>query len=1206
MTEPPALGHYIRMIEKASRIGGRLVPLRDIRLLDDDEQKLCERLAFIRGAGLSTLSVEECVRWAALLLYSFGRQTAAGGVDLRLFGEQLSSQELAVLAPGHELWVRIGVAGSERELVALRAACTLAPRPSSAPASPRSSIAIGRQTSIDRLLRGIIQSSPSWKPGRSLRRLVVSASDEIEFERVLGTWLWRDINESPMTLGAVFILYGSRVFARGGPYSYRTLERRLGVATIEERVAMRYRAIEKGAEAYFGVHLSGGPASYIEQMLLHSGGGWEYVAEAVEKLAGKFSVEPPPSWTDVQEALMLLPKQAAISGGLREIVHDPPIREFINRAIRLVGAACRERASDARTPEWLGELLDIASEDARKRLAAAITTRRPVMAAPATTTLALHLRNASGEMPRVVVALPHSLEWPEYLPPSVERFRLFVAGESKNRPIVYAKESGRALRQGPVEILELPIDAQMPLEVMLESDQGAQLVFERLILPDIVTVFSLETGKLAATIPSSGEIALVTRPGFTVDGNWGRDLPSRSGVTVRVGEIPATAISLSVRGSEGFEDSFELRPARSVAVVSVDGFLDDIGFGRSGRIAVRPPRVHAIRADLMGARVAVERGSARTAFTVAEGEKASVPGVAAPGLYRIHPPSPGRARAFIYAPEATFTVRCTGAQAVLEAQWRSDEPARIEIDGEAALGSLTLALRRDETFAVNISPPTFARDAGAVRWLVSVHPRRFDVADAPGGEDLENPIFERIRFGGGLRVFGNPREDVAIKGFYRQRTLRLDARGRGFFPFAHLDEDDLDEELGRSQLFLEVEWRNPYHRVSRRIAREASLRTDARAFSPKEGEAFLDVQVPNGIEAPVIEALPLWKPWDGWARLPPVDVRLEGCTGTAVHAPDAPGPYLVSVSDGADPERRLRGIPGTTFVEAPSMERPIDALEQLLWDRNAGGDTNDLLAAFDARLARDGDDFLDGLLSLFQRSGLRLFTVGQIFWRAIGARRLIARANHACGRATAVELRLLAVCEQERVPWSALRKTDVARFVAAIDSWDEGAHALAIEAACSARAGVGFWLHQALPDERSASIAPQLPRLLSAWAGTTALDLQERERVVTEQETLPDEIRSPRVATLYDARQRLGAGHIRVERLRPFTSEEQADQRMPADLMELDSALRGLAGRVTRERTIASLSRETFRGAQYAERAVPRLYEYWLEAMAAKNHGTEG
>ena len=117
------------------------------------------------------------------------------------------------------------------------------------------------------------------------------------------------------------------------------------------------------------------------------------------------------------------------------------------------------------------------------------------------------------------------------------------------------------------------------------------------------------------------------------------------------------------------------------------------------------------------------------------------------------------------------------------------------------------------------------------------------------------------------------------------------------------------------------------------------------------------------------------------------------------------------------------------------------------------------------------------------------------------------------------------------------------------------------------------------------------------------LSLQERDAVLTAAETPPDEARfGSRVATLYDARSRLTAGRIHVERIRAFSSSTERDPRMDAELMDLDDALRGLAIRITDERVRGMLSRRAFVGARYAERTVPRLYEYWLEAVAAKRH----
>lgn len=110
------------------------------------------------------------------------------------------------------------------------------------------------------------------------------------------------------------------------------------------------------------------------------------------------------------------------------------------------------------------------------------------------------------------------------------------------------------------------------------------------------------------------------------------------------------------------------------------------------------------------------------------------------------------------------------------------------------------------------------------------------------------------------------------------------------------------------------------------------------------------------------------------------------------------------------------------------MSPPDEQLERILWGGSLALDEVALMGAFERRLSSEGDAWLEPLLRAFERYGARNFALESVLWSSLGRRRLLARANHARDCATSCDQLLLAICDYERVPWSAVRMRDLQAF----------------------------------------------------------------------------------------------------------------------------------------------------------------------------------
>jgi hypothetical protein len=474
-------------------------------------------------------------------------------------------------------------------------------------------------------------------------------------------------------------------------------------------------------------------------------------------------------------------------------------------------------------------------------------------------------------------------------------------------------------------------------------------------LPDAVTVFDVGTGRMLNKTPNSGEVGLVTGPGTSLVGSWGQVLPSRSGFVVRIGTLNPERTTLVVHRRDGTQENWDLEPARPLPHVLLERIDDSLAFGHNGRVASRKPMVHCLDAPNGAARTSVEHRGRSFEADVVAGDVAALPGVDKAGLYRVRLHPRARPRPVIFAPGATFRSTCVGDRVELEAAWGPGEPARLTLGDQSGVGTLNVSLVRTEDLLVQLDPPSFALEAGAVRWKVTAHPQHVDVVAGDQGPVVQSPVFETLRYRGGLRIFGAPGEEVTIEpGYYTRRTRQLDARGEGYFSFSIIDDNESDEgDLGQEQLIIDVQWKNPYRRQQLRIAREDGIRLGIRHLRDASGCLVLDADVPPGFERPVLELVPAWKPWAGALRLTSLDPPPAGATGvTGSTTSVPPGVYVCAVVDAHELGRRARCAPGVVDIRAGDTPPPTDALERFLWDRPHPG-PDGLLAPFRDRLERE-------------------------------------------------------------------------------------------------------------------------------------------------------------------------------------------------------------------------------------------------------------
>jgi len=215
---------------------------------------------------------------------------------------------------------------------------------------------------------------------------------------------------------------------------------------------------------------------------------------------------------------------------------------------------------------------------------------------------------------------------------------------------------------------------------------------------------------------------------------------------------------------------------------------------------------------------------------------------------------------------------------------------------------------------------------------------------------------------------------------------------------------------------------------------------------------------------------------------------------------------------------------------------------------------------------------------------------------SLGCRRLLARANHARDRASECDLRLLSICEHERVPWTAIRTRDLQQFMAAIATWDDCDYAQAIDAIASTRGGFVVALQREAPAERLHAFGRVLRRIAVCERSPTRLTRDERNLVLSGPQDLDVDSHGVRIVGLHQLHRKLASGAVRMERLASFRTIDTAEQEVvDPDARAIDSCLLGLSERVVHERRGRSLTQATLAAAGYAERVLPWLFEYWLE-----------
>lgn len=1057
------------------------------------------------------------------------------------------------------------------------------------------------------LLSEIKKASPRWQPGENLRRLVLTASQRVEIERGLRAWLAGRTVEADTTLGAAFFLYGSRVFRIETQHGYDTIGHRLGVHGLGGLVGPRYDAIETGVRHWFGLNVirdARGKRRFVSSMLVHSGGGWHYVAEALRELQGELSFHRAMSYAEVEAVVNVL-LQRAQSEQARRRLGDGDVREFLVGSLVRITELCSRLPAAERTPERLGEELEIALPDARKAIAEVIGLPRPMPSLIAGR-LALVYRGEAGEMPRLVVSAPAALQWPRDI--AAERLRIWLEGETRRRPIVYARRGGLAQQVAATDYLDLPDDVAFPLKVLAETPDGQFTVLDQLTFPGEVAVFSTAHGGLLPAIPRSGELALATAPGVRLEGDWGREFNSRSGVAVRLGEVPSERTQLVLLRAlhadatdEDRETAWWLEPARPMPAVTLEGLLEGLSFqaGR-GRVAVGKLRAACIRAAGGSVDVRVEAPDRRTFVTrVREGQMLELEGFFQPGIYSVRVGSEQRPQSVCYLPDARFEFTTQGDDLLLSARWSSQVPAKIAVRALEGVGHLQVSLAQPLETDVRITGAPFER-LPALSWSVHGYPRRVEVLGAREGQPIEKPVFDLIRYEGGLRIYGAPSESVVLRpGFYLPRSLTLDRHGQAFFPFCLLDESEVEDVgLGRDQLHFNVAWTRSSHSQRVRLERERARVLDARTYSTDLGAFVVELERPPFACDPEIELIPVWKPWAGWQTLPSRDVAgAHASAWLRAEANVEPGRYLCAAVDVLpNGHRRLRCQPRLLSHSGSPMNAPEDPLEAMLWGGGLAANPVALLGAFEQRLSSEGDAWLEPLLRAFERYGAGGFALESVLWSSLGRRRLLAHANHARDSATSCDLLLLSICEHERVPWAAVRIADLQAWMSDIETWSPADYALAIDAVASVRAGLIVAFQQAAPPQRLIGFSAALQRIAVCQSSPTKLTREERNLVMSGPQELDETRHGVRIVGLHQLHRRLAGGGIQMDRLRSFSCADVTEREITDSAARtLDGRLCSLAAQVVIERRGAGLSSQTLDAARYAERKLPVLFEYWLE-----------
>lgn len=789
-------------------------------------------------------------------------------------------------------------------------------------------------------------------------------------------------NRQRVLLGAAIFLAGVLAFKDApaeSSWTYETVQKwldpegsRLPDFRLGAEIGRFYELIAHGAQTQWDITLLHGRTGnrlFQGTMLLHSGAGDAIVvdvAEHADKLGGWMLIrdsEP----ADLAARLAQLP----LRGYQRAALGSEDTRTAVAERLKEVAVArdtvlMLGAVSDSPEATFAGIVeaglrtaFDIDRDDLLRKLVGILF---PTGTADSPTAPTFRwCWDLTGARPGLAIDAPVAL--PCELFPGADRVALRIANGTER--IFYRPEGSRLNREG--DRSRLAVTLAPPVTVVGVGrvlGRAAEVELAALAFPGVgFALFLADRGAQVRAAPPGTKVVLVAEPGWEIQPP-DTFRPTGSG-GAWIGSMPEAAVDLG--------EGLQLAPAGKRLTVTLQGGKPVPGLSlERSTVYQEMPRAFAFGVDRgQGRLIGPGDGVIDIPLRRFRAGRVPLPDQTHPGRYRLELRGGGRTgvASFFLLPPEICEIRARRTLAGTDLTTQGSAPVRITLGANTGIGGLRLPQFESGNVRLDLEIGTEPVWRGAFELQVGALAARLQ-ADPEGvllpSPTARQPVDARVlQAGGGIRVFGPPRQEAVLELAGRKVTVTIGSCGSSFVPFSDL----LVGAFPEKEVLLRVRWGTVEQRVGP-FVREADDRpdmvVDGRLVRLKLRTAATDVRM---------KIVSAWQPWEP-ARLVDTTLSLRGEeTWYEALLDDVGGPVqvrLVEIVENGEIAVTLTGMRLVGWSDLPPPE--LLPLEHALWT-----DAPQMLGLLADRIAEDRDGaFLRGLIDRIRDDGREWFKASGI------------------------------------------------------------------------------------------------------------------------------------------------------------------------------------------------------------------------------------
>ena len=768
--------------------------------------------------------------------------------------------------------------------------------------------------------------------------------------------------------GAAMMLAGSWVFRKlpEGPFTWDKVGERIGISNLSDKIGTtEYTYLDEGSQKHWKIEIlrnQQGHRRFIGTMLLHSGGGWAVLQSLIEQVTTLWnweglrdaSREEITEWLDqIQRDYRYLSKSTrrvlqTDDGrvGMAERLDQVALgrAEIQNRGLLADGATkTAENIRDRGIS--ISDLFSAPSERSDKAIVSDVfdftgEARRTELSAPH-----WHWLQPATRKPRLAISLPETIRNIS-IDDDIDRIRVRIANVLQSKHPVYRRKGKEDFEhyRGPKklsvnDVVTFPI--QLVIEYRSDQKTTTESPWDTMDFPgDPVGIFDHHSGERIDGAQAQDELLFVAPKNSLLTASSPLQTLDCLGVEAWRGTLPEEGLAYQflAPGDEVIEDLVEPK-SKTLQLRVVGNRIDAVSFGNAPAYEGWPEIL--VGSDVTNADYELRCGSSnqqiqRGDCTVRGGRLVLQDIEKSSGRYTLRVEAGNRSSELRFAvlPRGTrFRVTPSVSGTKLQTKDFDARLSHPEAKDTVALNLLQFPKEVRKTLAVSVDGSREASSLRNGRWRVTAAAYHAEVVTGRDGDAVDEPRdLGLLRGEGGLRLYGPPSASVQIEtGRYRW-SLRLDGRGRRFFPFTHLPEAALSYE--RQPFEITIRWDGAEKGFGPFI--EQSLVKPKANHRPIQGQRAHEVQmellwdVGGELE---MELLPAWCPWSKLhsAVAHRLDQDSEGRTFTAKFRVE-PGPYKARlIRDGLPVSGVADIVLGTTTKNNVEPEQRLDPYQWYLW-----------------------------------------------------------------------------------------------------------------------------------------------------------------------------------------------------------------------------------------------------------------------------------